>query len=425
MIRDRQEDMDALDPSQCLYRDPSAASWLARNQGRITENKVYDANSLRERLGHALLLPLLKVGKISDVPRHERFLFDKDGMPIEHLLSYCDCLELLCRLDKERLSSRSKMEYSPLHYAIHGGSVECVAYILGALAAQNPTLEEQWTKIVEQGAPIRSLKLACMAKSPKIVKMLIDYGAVVQERDYAKLVQLTLRNHDHESFQLLLPIYRRKSEKTKNLLVSAIKHHLFDAIPVLLDAGESLVKGSKSPLEYACRYGDTPETLNILRLLCSKGGAVEQIEGAEQAEGPAHWACQLGSYDILKLFCESGASITRLDKHNLTCGIRLLRSGKDSKAIIQCLSYLLTQGFALNEPQYPTVLSEAITCLKAKSFVEVIKWLIKHGADFSLPVDRTGKTTCLERLNRMMERDSFWKNELEEFIAKAISTQMS
>ena len=391
----------------CMCRAKDAAIHLVRTQGlQGLEQKIF------------------AVKKLHEVPQHLHFLFKDDGWQFQHIVAYCDCLETLCQCSREELTSRTKGEYTPLHYAIHGGSVECVAYLLGAMKAQFPNMKDEWLRVVEQGCQMQSLKLAVMARCPKIVKMLLDYGAVVSEGDYANLLQMALGNHDHESHRLILPVYLNHcgNKERANLLATAIETRQFDTIPDLLGAGECLVGGDKSPLECACRYGDNAETLALLKELCAKSGRIE--DDHNDTEGPAHWACQLGSPEILRLFLNHGASITRLDKNRMTCAIRLLRSRKNSDTIIECLKILKdTHKFDLNEPRYPTVLSEALTSVKAQSFVDVVEWLLKNGADFSLPCDKTRQTTCLQKLNQMMARDSVWRDKLQNVINETINTQ--
>ena len=317
-----------------------------------------------------------------------------------HIAAYFDSLECLIFLRRcgWPLNMPSSNAYRPIHYACVNGSYECTSYILSQDPSQAKDNAETNHGIVY---------LATWSSKPKILKMVLMNGADLKSQITLNDKPMTraIETRSVDCLKLLLkykcPIQIEHKFYTPVML--AIVHGMFDAVPLLVEAGQKpdevteipnqnsdnlsfVMSSHETALSLACKQN----SLKTVKYLCSKMDKVDLNENINDAAA-VHWICSTGNPEIVGTVLDKGINVNRLDGNGRSFAHYLISGAHDSSSMINILEQLLTKGLDLNllckSPNgelHNSILSEFVTAID--KFPQVIKWLLNHGADPNVPV---------------------------------------
>ncbi|XP_071145000.1 serine/threonine-protein phosphatase 6 regulatory ankyrin repeat subunit B-like [Mytilus edulis] len=148
----------------------------------------------------------------------------------------------------------------------------------------------------------------------------------------------------------------------------------YDIVKVLIVNGadvNKLTTSGQTPLHNACRNNH----INIAKVLLAHGAVINQ--GDEDEETPLHMVCQSGNKEIVELLCKLGASTNQRSKHGFTplhcfCDRDY---DKNNDQTITRSAFLYNVNDSGDMHLIPAHDSDK----------DIIKQLIKHGADVNAP----------------------------------------
>ncbi|OHT08776.1 hypothetical protein TRFO_22604 [Tritrichomonas foetus] len=352
---------------------------------------------------------------------HRQFLPMK-SLSLMHVAALCDSLECFCILhQKSRLSVSIENASSlhPIQYACFSDSLEIVTYICHV----NPY------EAIHQFPPEYSLFLCFSMRcgnSDKIIRFLQSKGTEYPKyAEYSPLKASIMKNNIPQLIALLFIL--KACDPKSSLIMTAIKQQEFDAVPILVEAGEDpsyVNEDGRSAIDLACftnrRVNGIDSNYNILKIMLEKVNSIEPK--MTNVNGPEHWICRAQSPEIAKLFFNQPhltIDVMRINEKGITGPSLLLTPITYNSQCdvftnsLKILKLFLENGFNVNymnrETHTPTLLEAYLSNIKPSP--EMIEWLLNYGAN-----------PYLECVNR---KGTIFENGMNVFCLKSIFEKYS
>lgn len=304
------------------------------------------------------------------------------GVTTLHISALYDSLECYVYIEQNFYKDKKFEEIvdadsnTPLYNALFAKSHEVAAYILSrypeeAARITNGTHQYLWCAIRQN--------------STEMVRLLIKNGAQVSDprNQIDELYFIICANKNMEILRLILnsvPTYNDQS----SLLINALSHQIYSAIPLILE--------NENNVKYVSKAGQTAFTVcldviknqSMAKLILDKIQGNPDIPGGYKADPLVHYLAKCEWLDFVEIVLKRGVNVNRLGRHG-RIGASSILFVKDPQQQISMMKLLLKYGYSINlrGRDGNTLLG---LCLKAiKINHDLIDFLISQGADINLP----------------------------------------
>lgn len=263
-------------------------------------------------------------------------------------------------------------QQGPLHSAARHGHFE----ITEILIQREPSLIHA---VSESGRPIG---FATMMGHPKLVRLLLDNGADVNDRsESARPIAFACAEGRHAAARVLLEAgaetnFQDQEEGPWTPLVVAASENHIGCVRLLLDHGAQVDRSSSGGT--ALYRAVLRDYLVVCRMLLDHGADASYVG---KSGSILACAAENRNFEIVKLLIEHGADFDgRANEEQMTA----LHKAVASQASIEMATYLLDKGADVNArtPQAAPIYSSSFT-----GNVDIVRLLIARGADVSFTAE--------------------------------------
>ena len=166
---------------------------------------------------------------------------------------------------------------------------------------------------------------------------------------------------------------------------------------------------------------DPPKYEKLIRFLLSKISEVDIPEN-EIGVSAVHWLCNSHSPAVAQMFLERGINPNRYDNEGRPGPFYLVDSCSNNQDAIAILDLLVKYGYDLNE--HPAngipILAHYLNSISIRNCVDIVEWLVSHGANPHLKFIYQKNTTSCYELAKKKKSEPF--HEILEIFNKYFPT---
>ena len=338
------------------------------------------------------------------------------GQTIMHLIAFHDSIQVLLyyiKMHKKQLEAKNYEifelkngeEYNPLHMAIYGGSLAVASLIL----KYRPDLAK-----IEIPHHHQYLSLAAFSGSPLLIDLLFAHGVdpnsrlnTLVDKEFPLPMTIAIEHKDINCIRALIKgNLHSKNQTNASPVIYAINQNYYDAVPLLLESGESpdavnpqKVIGQQNvyecPLSAACFCGEP--AINAIRAIVSKiPGDLMPNTKNDLTGGPAHWISQSTSLRIATILAQRKFDPNFADSRKRSPIYNLLDRNIPLDTILGILNIFLKQGLDINRESDAAMpvppIMEVLKASSEKYQEDILKWFAQNGVDPGIKVDPAGHT---------------------------------
>ncbi|EAY19052.1 K14 protein, putative [Trichomonas vaginalis G3] len=246
-----------------------------------------------------------------------------EGLSLVHIACYLDsveCLDSLKKIYKENLSNITTAKntnkpgitgtYKPIHYAVLGGSVECVYYLLNEGIDLNEVIKDTRSP----------LYIAIVNNDLEMVETLIDNGAEIppyQPQNIFDPIKTATLSGNFKLLEYLLNNYQQTEGILTSVVTLAVQLNLTTAIRGLIECGSFDPNYENPNVEGPLIAAIKNKNLEVIKILLEKGVDVNIPFGYERIH-PIHCAVLFKDIEIIDYLLSHSADPNAADLYKNT-----------------------------------------------------------------------------------------------------------
>ncbi|KAH0792541.1 ankyrin repeat-containing protein [Histomonas meleagridis] len=294
-----------------------------------------------------------------------------DNLSLIHIAALANCLEIFLYCENAiglSITTQSAESFTPIYYAAINNSLEVFAYIVSKDPSQAKDPPRNQLSLI---------KCAVVSKAPEILELLFYYGAKLGREN---VIQLAIQKQNIRVLKLLLlNSESQTSEKTPLMIAAFNSYSGTQCIKLLLESGENPneFRNNKCAFYIACES----DQVDVAMLLAQ---CTRKFETDYLGKSAIHYLCILHNIEVMKVVLEKGINVNREDE-NGRLGPFYMIDIVSTDEFIKIMELLMKYGFDINTKTSgdPLIASIENSIMKP---VQLVQWLIQHGADLNMMV---------------------------------------
>jgi ankyrin repeat protein len=283
-------------------------------------------------------------------------------------------IDLFLKTGHVNVNQKSKVKWTPLHYAAAAGQAEAVELLIENKANINALDEDEETP----------LYLAAVNGSIDTISMLLGKNADMNSGKNP--IKGAASEGNSKAFFYLVDKIGKDCIKIDNLLLNACWGNSIEIVGYLLKNGIKPSPFNNNPQTAPLHYAAEKESVDIARLLIESGSEINIEDTVDnKLRTPLHYAAHGRSTKLIQLLIDNGANVNAVDSDGKT-PLHIASDGNNKD--IRAAQILIENGCDINRQDGDgyTPLHYAANEAEPKHWAsagkpEYMKFLIENGAD--------------------------------------------